>query len=81
LKTCKEIDIILHGMLIYGIVRVIEDCDFISYLSCIIPKGNGYINVVLNWRLWRVLREVQVVKLDPEASTEVSLIAPPQNRT
>jgi hypothetical protein len=69
-------------MLIYRIVRVIRDKEyrFICNLSCIVPSGNRYIDVVLVG-FDDGLKEVQKIKLDPKAPKEISFATIPENGT
>jgi hypothetical protein len=74
LKTCKEIETILHRMLIYKIIRyIIMIYPFWNRsLSRRFPSGNWYIDVLLAWRDHE-FAEARRFKLDSEAPTKVSL--------
>jgi hypothetical protein len=68
----------LHGMLIYRIVRVIGERCSIHNLSCTFPKINRYIDIVLVG-LDDGFRQVRKIKLDPKALTKVLLAITPEN--
>ena len=65
----------MHGILIYEIVRHIEEYTDESVnvkpdLSCIFPSGTGFITVKSIWGEHSI---VQKFKLDPKTSIEVSV--------
>ena len=71
LKNCKKTDRVLHGMIIYEIIRHIIDIKLNCNLSCTFPSGNRLITVVLNFR--DQSKEILKFELDPETPIKVSM--------